>query len=66
MLLLAFLASKGVEHALVDLGGNIYTLGHKVDGSLWKVGIQDPFENRNNIVGYVSVADQICCNFRYI
>lgn len=52
------LASKGVEHALVDLGGNIYTLGHKVDGSLWKVGIQDPFENRNNIVGYVSVADQ--------
>lgn len=52
------LASKGVEHALIDLGGNIYTLGHKVDGSLWKVGIQDPFEDRNNIVGYVSVANQ--------
>ena len=52
------LSSKGVEHALIDLGGNIYTLGTKVDGSLWKVGIQDPFESRNNTVGYISVANQ--------
>ncbi|MEG0084970.1 MAG: FAD:protein FMN transferase [Niameybacter sp.] len=52
------LSSKGVGHALIDLGGNIYTLGAKIDGSLWKVGIQDPFESRSNIVGYVSVANQ--------
>lgn len=52
------LTSKGVEHAIIDLGGNIYTLGTKVDGSSWKVGIQDPFESRNNTVGYISVANQ--------
>lgn len=53
-----FLKDKGVEHALIDLGGNIYTLGTKLDGSLWRVGIQDPFENRNNTVGYISIANQ--------
>lgn len=56
--LAAFLKSKGVEHALIDLGGNIYALGTKVDGSLWKVGIQDPFENRNNTIGYIPIANQ--------
>ena len=52
------LTDKGVEHALIDLGGNIYALGTKLDGSPWKVGIQDPFENRNNTVGYISIANQ--------
>ena len=52
------LKDKGVEHALIDLGGNIYALGTKVDGSLWKVGIQDPFENRNNTIGYIPIANQ--------
>lgn len=52
------LTEKGVEHALIDLGGNIYALGSKVDGSLWKVGIQDPFESRNNTVGYIPIANQ--------
>ena len=56
--LASFLRSKGVEHALIDLGGNIYALGTKVDGSLWKVGIQDPFESRNNTVGYIPIANQ--------
>lgn len=56
--LATLLKSKGVEHALIDLGGNIYALGTKVDGSLWKVGIQDPFESRNNTVGYIPIANQ--------
>lgn len=56
--LATFLKGKGVEHALIDLGGNIYALGTKVDGSLWKVGIQDPFENRNNTIGYITIANQ--------
>lgn len=52
------LIDRGVEHALIDLGGNVYALGTKVDGSSWKIGIQDPFESRNNIVGYISIANQ--------
>ena len=49
---------SGVAHALIDLGGNLYTLGTKPDGSLWKVGVQDPFKPRGEIIGYMEVADK--------
>ena len=32
----------GVTSGIVDLGGNVQTLGYKPDGSLWRVGIKDP------------------------
>ena len=38
----AVLAANGVTTALVDLGGNIVTLGAKPDGSPWRIGLQDP------------------------
>lgn len=54
----SFLKDKGVAHAIIDLGGNIYTLGTKPDGSMWRVGVQDPFNPRNNIVGSIEVANK--------
>ena len=33
----------GVTSAVLDLGGNIRTLGTKPDGSKWKIGLRDPF-----------------------
>lgn len=56
--LVDFLKDKGIKHALIDLGGNIYTVGTKPDGSLWRVGIQDPFNPRNTVVGAIGVANQ--------
>lgn len=32
--------------AKVDLGGNVQALGTKPDGSLWRVGLQDPADER--------------------
>lgn len=52
------LKSNGVNHAIIDLGGNIYTLGTKVDGSHWKVGVQDPFNPRGDIIGYILTSNQ--------
>lgn len=49
------LQKAGVHHAIVDLGGNIIAMGTKVDGSLWRIGIQDPDRARGNYIGVVSV-----------
>lgn len=38
-----FLKENGVTSALINLGGNIVTLGSKPDGSAFRIGIQDPF-----------------------
>lgn len=36
------LEADGLAKALVSVGGNVRAIGSKADGSLWKVGIQNP------------------------
>jgi len=48
----AALKQEGVSTALIIAGGNTYTLGKKPDGSLWKIGVQDPFKPEG-IIAYV-------------
>ena len=36
------LRNSGVESALLNLGGNVQTVGAKPDGSPWQIGIKDP------------------------
>lgn len=50
------LREKGVESALLSLGGNIAVIGRKPDGSPWKIGIRDPL-NASETIGYVQVED---------
>ncbi len=52
------LRQGGVEHAIIDLGGNIYTLGDKPGNKLWTIGIQDPFNPRGESLGTISVANK--------
>ncbi len=49
-----FLKSRGVQSAIINLGGNVYALGDK-DGQPFKVGIQSPHDSGN--IGYVNVYD---------
>ena len=51
-----FLIAGGVESALLNVGGNVRTVGLKPDGSNWRIGIQDPEGVRDqSIVGVVAL-----------
>lgn len=52
-----YLVSCKVSHALINLGGNVLTVGTRPDGSPWKIGIQKPFEERNELAGMIEVKD---------
>lgn len=46
--------SDGVQSALINLGGNVQTVGTKPDGSDWKVGITSPYDEGNFAVLEIS------------
>lgn len=50
------LHSKGVESAMINLGGNTLAIGKKIDGTKWRVGIQDPVDP-NALIAEVSITD---------
>lgn len=51
-----YLSAGGVESALLNVGGNVRTVGLKPDGSNWRIGIQDPEGARDqSIVGVVDL-----------
>ena len=55
--LAALLREGGADSALIDLGGNIYCVGAKPDGSAWRVGVRDPLDTEG-YVGALAVRDR--------
>ncbi|MDR2072544.1 MAG: FAD:protein FMN transferase [Spirochaetaceae bacterium] len=51
--LVKILREKKVPQALIDLGGNIYVWGAKKDNTPWRIGIQNPLDERGSYVGIV-------------
>jgi thiamine biosynthesis lipoprotein len=47
-----------VKSGLIDLGGNIYVLGNKESGEKWNIGIQNPFKERGQYVGILSLSNK--------
>lgn len=52
------LKDEGVNKAIIDLGGNVLTLGEKAENTPWKIGIQNPDQSRGAIVGTIEVTDK--------
>ena len=54
----AIIRKARLKRAIIDLGGNIMTLGVRQDGRPWRVGIQNPLDNRGAYIGIVEVRDK--------
>ena len=58
-LIATYLRGKGIKDALIDLGGNILTVGqHPVKQQPWRIGIQNPVEKRGNHLLVLSVKNK--------
>lgn len=55
--IVTLLKEAGVERAMLNLGGNVYAMGEKSDGTPWKIGIQAPFDERNDYFGVAPVSN---------
>lgn len=47
--IMELLKENGVDSALVNLGGNVQTLGLKPDGSKWSIAIKNPTDQQGDI-----------------
>ena len=56
----AIIKNAGIERAIVDLGGNIVTLGQRSDKNPWRVGVQNPGLNkgRGDYIGVLQVTEK--------
>ncbi|MFW5827020.1 MAG: FAD:protein FMN transferase, partial [Alkalispirochaeta sp.] len=52
------LREAGVEHALLDFGGNILVIGDKPDDTPWRIGVQRPDAERTRYLGIVAATDK--------
>lgn len=56
-LLRAQLEKGGVTSATLDLGGDVFVMGRKTDGSDWRIAVKDPADTESYL-GIVSAADK--------
>ena len=52
------LRERGVTSALLNMGGNIQSVGAKTDGSPWRIGLQDPNGDHGDYMGVIQLIDQ--------
>jgi len=47
-----------IKSGIIDLGGNIYTVGKKLSRENWNIGIQNPIKSRGSYVGILSLTNK--------
>lgn len=53
-----YLLSQGIQSAIINLGGNVLTIGTKPDGTPFLVGVQKPFSDSGTTAMTLSVTDK--------
>lgn len=52
-----YLLSKGINSAMINLGGNVLCVGDKPGDIPFKIGIQKPFADKNELVAMMEIRD---------
>ncbi len=52
------LVESGVQSALINLGGNVITIGSRPDGQPWQIGIQNPIAPTGQYLGVLSITNK--------
>ncbi len=52
------LSARGVTSAIIDLGGDIFAMGHGRTGQPWRIGVQNPDAERGTYLGIARVTDK--------
>ncbi|GAU76173.1 FAD:protein FMN transferase [Fusibacter sp. 3D3] len=53
----ALIQEEGYESAIINLGGNVLTVGHKPNSEAWSIGVRDPKGESKDIVGILKLQD---------
>ena len=54
----AYLTENGVTNGIINLGGNVLTIGTKPDGSDYHIGVQKPFAETGTALTTLTVSDR--------
>lgn len=52
-----YLTENGVKSGIINLGGNVLCIGEKPGGDPFRIGVQQPFADRNETVEVVQIED---------
>lgn len=52
------LLARGVNSAIINLGGNVLCVGAKPSGEPFKIGIQKPYEDRSETIAVMEISDK--------
>jgi len=51
-----FLIERGVSGAMIDLGGDVRTVGNRLDGNPWRIALRKPFGSMDEWIGIVEAS----------
>ena len=60
------LRENGIEHALINAGGDIETIGKKPDGRPWTVALENPRDRSDYITKFKLEGKSVCTSGNYI
>ncbi len=50
-----YLEKQGIDGFVINVGGNVRTVGSKADGEAWIAGVEDPHENAEDYLVYLKL-----------